>query len=81
MGEAALDALDQMFVNLPPLVLDSIGIATVGMRRVAIAVVVGGTSQEAEMAVGSAVAGEDEPEAAVKAVLDALNRRLPTLSE
>ena len=81
VGEAALDALDQMFVNLPPLVLDSIGIATVGMRRVAIAVVVGGTSQEAEMAVGSAVAGEDEPEAAVKAVLDALNRRLPTLSE
>lgn len=81
VGEAALDALDQMFVNLPPLVLDSIGIATVGMRRVAIAVVVGGTSQEAEMAVGSAVAGEDESEAAVKAVLDALNRRLPTLSE
>jgi len=81
VGEAALDALDQMFVNLPPLVLDSIGIATVGMRRVAIAVVVGGTSQESEMAVGSAVAGEDESEAAVKAVLDALNRRLPTLSE
>lgn len=81
VGEAALEALDNLFVNLPPLVLDSIGIATVGMRRVAIAVVVGGTSQESEMAVGSAIAGEDEAEAAVKAVLDALNRRLPTLSE
>lgn len=81
VGEAALDSLDQMFIDLPPLVLDSIGIATVGMRRVAIAVVVGGTSQESELAVGSAVAGEDESEAAVKAVLDALNRRLPTLAE
>lgn len=81
VGEAALEALDQVFINLPPLVLDSIGIATVGMRRVAIAVVVGGTSTESELAVGSAVAGEDESEAAVKAVLDALNRRLPTLAE
>lgn len=81
VGEATLDALDQIFIKLPPLVLDSIGIATIGMRRVAIAVVVGGTSQENEMAVGSAVAGEDEAEAAVKAVLDALNRRLPTLAE
>lgn len=81
VGEAALDALDQIFINLPPLVLDAIGIATVGMRRVAIAVVVGGTSQESELAVGSAVAGEDDSEAAVRAVLDALNRRLPTLGE
>lgn len=81
VGEATIDALDQMFLNLPPLVLDSIGIATVGMRRIAIAVVLGGTSQENELAVGSALAGEDESEAAVRAVLDALNRRLPTLSE
>lgn len=81
VGEATLDALDQLFINLPPLVLDSIGISSVGMRRVAIAVVVGGTSQESELAVGSAVAGEDESEAAVRAVLDALNRRLPTLVE
>jgi len=81
VGEAALDALDQIFINLPPLVLDSIGIATVGMRRIAVAVIVGGTSQNSELAVGSALAGEDEPEAAVRAVLDALNRRLPTLAE
>ena len=81
VGEATLDALDQIFINLPPLVLDSIGIATVGMRRIAIAVVLGGTSQNSELAVGSALAGEDEPEAAVRAVLDALNRRLPTLVE
>ena len=81
VGEAALDALDQIFINLPPLVLDSIGIATIGMRRIAVAVVVGGTSQNSELAVGSALAGEDESEAAVKAVLDALNRKLPTLVE
>jgi hypothetical protein len=51
------------------------------MRRIAVAVVVGGTSQNSELAVGSALAGEDESEAAVKAVLDALNRKLPTLVE
>ena len=81
VGEATLEALDRIFVNLPPLVLDSVGIANVGMRRIAVAVVVGGTSQSSELAVGSALAGEDEPEAAVRAVLDALNRRLPTLTE
>jgi len=81
VGEATLEALDQIFINLPPLVLDSIGIAAIGMRRAAIAVVVGGTNQDGELAVGSALAGDDEPEAAVKSVLDALNRRLPTLAE
>ena len=81
VGEATLDALDRIFIDLPPLVLDSIGVATVGMRRIAIGVVVGGNSQDSELAVGSALAGEDESEAAVRAVLDALNRRLPTLTE
>jgi hypothetical protein len=81
VGEATLDALDRIFIDLPPLVLDSIGIATVGMRRIAIGVVVGGSSQDNELAVGSALAGEDESEAAVRSVLDALNRRLPTLTE
>jgi hypothetical protein len=81
VGEATLDALDRIFIDLPPLVLDSIGVATVGMRRIAIGVVVGGGSQEDHLAVGSAIAGEDESEAAVRAVLDALNRRLPTLTE
>jgi hypothetical protein len=81
VGEATLDALDRIFIDLPPLVLDSIGVATVGMRRIAIGVVVGGNSQANELAVGSALAGEDESEAAVRAVLDALNRRLPTLTE
>ena len=81
VGEATLDALDRIFIDLTPLVLDSIGVATVGMRRIAIGVVVGGDSQNNELAVGSALAGEDESEAAVRAVLDALNRRLPTLTE
>ena len=81
VGEATLDALDRIFIDLPPLVLDSIGVATVGMRRIAIGVVVGGNSQDSELAVGSALAGEDESEAAVRAVLAALNRRLPTLTE
>ncbi len=80
VGEATLNALDQIFIELPPLALDSIGVAAVGMRRIAIAVVVGGTTRDDELAVGSALAGDDESEAAVRAVLDALNRRLPTLA-
>jgi hypothetical protein len=80
IGEATLDALDGIFVNPPPLALDSIGPAAVGMRTVLIAVVVGVTEQE-ELSVGSALSHGDDGDAAVRAVLDALNRRLPALLE
>lgn len=79
IGQATLDALDNIFVNPPPLALDSIGPAAVGMRTVLIAVVVGATDRDEELAVGSALSQGDDGDAAVRAVLDALNRRLPAL--
>ncbi len=81
VGEAALDALDNIFVNPPPLALDSIGTAAVGLRTVVIAVVVGVGGGSEELAVGSALSHGDEGEASVRAVLDALNRRMPALLE
>lgn len=79
IGEATLDALDNTFSNAAPLALDAIGPASVGMRTVMIAVVVATTQTGDEHAVGSSITTGDEGEAAVRAVLDALNRRLPTL--
>ena len=79
IGEATLDALDNTFSNAAPLALDAIGPASVGMRTVMIAVVVASTQSGDELAVGSSITTGDEGEAAVRAVLDALNRRLPTL--
>ncbi len=80
IGEATLDALDNTFANAAPLALDAIGSASVGMRTVMIAVVVATTQTGDELAVGSSVTSGDEGESAVRAVLDALNRRLPTLT-
>lgn len=79
IGDATLDALDNIFVNPPPLALDSIGTSAVGMRSVVIAVIVGATDRDEELAVGSALSQGDDGEAAVRSVLDALNRRMPAL--
>ncbi len=46
-----------------------------------IAVIVGASDKEEELAVGSALSNGDDGDAAVRAVLDALNRRLPALLE
>lgn len=81
IGEATLSALDNTFANAAPLALDSIGPAAVGMRSVMIAIVVATTQKGDELAVGSSLSNNDEGEAAVRAVLDALNRRLPSLVE
>lgn len=82
IGDATLDALDSLYPTLPPLALDSIGEASVGMRRVVIAVVVASLeSHTEELAVGAALSPGDVTETAVRAVLDALNRRLPSLTE
>lgn len=81
VGEAALHALDHIYPDAPPLALDSIGAAGVGMRSVLIAIIVSSTSAGEEVSVGSALSQGDDAEAAVRAVLDALNRRLPELTE
>jgi hypothetical protein len=82
VGEATLYALDALYPTLPPLALDSIGAASVGMRTVVIAVVVASLEDHREeLAVGASLATGDVSEAGVRSVLDALNRRLPSLTE
>ena len=80
IGEATLHALEALYPAGPPLALDAIGPAGVGMRTVVVAVVVSSSSSHTEeIAVGAALSNEgDLGETAVRAVLDALNRRLPT---
>jgi len=80
VGEATLQAIESIFADMPPLALDAIGTASVGMRTALIGVIVFAGKQGEELVVGSALSTGDHGEAAVKAVLDALNRRLPALS-
>ncbi len=81
IGEATLDAIEAIFTDTPPLGLDSIGIAAVGMRTVVIAVIVSAGKRDEELVVGSALSSGDDASAAVRAVLDALNRRLPLMGK
>jgi hypothetical protein len=80
IGEAAIKAIEDLFEDAPALALDAVGRSSVGMRTVLIAVVVSSTDQGEETSVGSALSQGDDGEAAVRAVLDAINRRLPTLA-
>ena len=82
IGEATISALDALYPSSPPLAVDAIGASAVGMRTVVIAVMVASMEDQGEeLAVGAPLAPGDELEAAARAVLDALNRRLPSLTE
>lgn len=81
VGEATLRALEQALGGGPPMALDAIGQPTLGMRDVMVAVVVSQNGTAEQIAVGSALCTDGETaEAAVRAVLDALNRRIPQLA-
>ncbi len=82
IGEATIDALEKTFEETPPIALDSIARTQVGSHEVIVAVVVaaGGRGTE-ELTVGSAAVSGHGDEAAVKAVLNALNRRLSSTGE
>lgn len=82
IGEATLHALEALYPTGPPLVLDAIGPCGVGMRTVVVAIVVSSVPNSGEqVAVGAALSpAGDLAETAVRAVLDALNRRLPSLA-
>jgi hypothetical protein len=77
IGEATIDAVEQTFDAVPPIALDSVAVANVGSRRAMVAIVVsaGDTGGE-HLTVGSALSSGDDGEATVRAVLDALNRRI-----
>jgi hypothetical protein len=75
VGEAALRAIEQL-LDGDALALDAIGHPAVGMRTAVVAVVVATGSRGEEVSVGSALSQGDDSAAAVRAVLDALNRRI-----
>jgi hypothetical protein len=75
VGEAALRAVERI-VGDEALALDAVGAPAVGMRRVMVTVVVGTGPRGEEISVGSALSQGDDGEATVRAVLDALNRRI-----
>jgi hypothetical protein len=79
IGEATLRALEEVLGGGPPLALDAVASTSVGARPVIVAQVVSMKGVEEEVAVGSALIRGDEAEAVVRAVLDALNRRIPAL--
>lgn len=79
VGEAALRAMESVMGGTPPLALDSIAAQSVGSRTVLVAIVVSTDSSGEEVLVGTSLSRGDESESAVRAVLDALNRRMPQL--
>ncbi len=75
VGEAALRAIESLLGD-DALALDSIGNPSIGMKTVVVAVVVATGERGEEITVGSALSSGDVSETAVRAVLDALNRRI-----
>jgi hypothetical protein len=75
VGEAALRAVESI-VDDEALALDAVGSPSVGMRTVIVVVVVSTGSRGEDVSVGSALSHGDDSEATVRAVLDALNRRI-----
>lgn len=82
IGEATIDALARTFEGMPPTAVDSIAATNVGTTRVLVAVVATVADQGGEhLTVGSSIAGGDDGQATVKAVLNSLNRRLALLGD
>jgi len=82
IGQATIDAVGQTFKGTPPMALDAIAQNRIGTRDVMVAIVAAaGLRGSEDISVGSAFVSGNPDEAAVKAVLDALNRKLSTLGE
>ena len=79
VGEATLRAMEEVIGGSAPLALDSIADQTVGNNHIIVSVVVSTDGNTDSVLVGTAMGRGDEAEAAVRAVLDALNRRMPQL--
>lgn len=81
IGDATIDAIEQTFEKIPPIALDAISVMPVGAQSVVAAVIVAaGIGGREDLTVGSALVNGEDGEAAVRAVLDALNRRLSRLA-
>lgn len=79
IGEAALAAVMDVIEAEHTMALAALEIPSVGGRQVAVSQVVLVTNGTERMLTGSALVGEDSRVACVRAVLDALNRTIPTL--
>lgn len=80
VGEATLHALEKAVADENiGLALAAVDTPTVGNRQVTVAMIVMVSGGEERLLVGSAIAGSDESQAAVRAVLDAMNRHMPHL--
>ncbi len=80
VGEATLRALEQAVNGDVAMALSNIESVSIGPRTVALAIVVMVTDGEERTLIGSAMVGTDPMAAAVRAVLDAVNRLVPHLS-
>ncbi len=77
VAEATINAVERTFAEAGPMALDSVTAVPVGNHTAVVAVVIGAASDGTErVTVGSALGDDDTEKAAVRAVLDALNRRL-----
>ena len=82
VGEATIDAVERTFPTMPPIALDAITATVVGVRSVVVAVLINAADHGGEdLNVGSALSTGNNDDAAVKAVLNALNRRISNLVE
>ncbi|MFO7300060.1 MAG: hypothetical protein DIU67_007720 [Actinomycetes bacterium] len=79
VSEAAIGAIRQAVDPAVALGVSSVDIVTLGSRRMAIAQIVLVTEARERMLIGAAYVDEDDSRASVRAVLDALNRFLPSL--
>lgn len=79
IAEATIAALRQALQETSAFGVSSVDITTLGGQRLAIAQVVIVTDSAEQLMVGSALADGDASRAVVRAVLDALNRRIPEL--
>jgi hypothetical protein len=80
VGEATLKALEQALNGDVTLALSNIENVTVGPRTICLSVVVMVTNGEERTLIGSAMVGTDPAQAAVRSVLDGVNRQVPNLS-
>ena len=75
VGEAAVHAVETLLTD-EALALDSVGSPSIGMRTVIVTVIVSTGEAGENVSVGSAISHGDDSEATVRAVLDALNRKI-----
>ena len=80
IGEAALHALEEALGGGQPFALEAVSLTHLASRPLVLAQVVSMSGPKEEVAIGSALVRSDEPEATVRAVLDAVNRRIPSLT-